>query len=235
MQTNQYSAGQEQNEQFSLLCIALSEESAASVRRVARRICRNVRRSDCVLYAGRVCAVVFSGTPLTGAQAATRRLCELLVDVEYELQVLSGAAAVTMLQHLRAHQTVVVQREEDGDLSVSLPVKREGDWEQDQEEGDMSDRDTLPQLSVLSQYPAPRILHLFPYELARRYRCVPVGADRAMLTLATCQRLEAEVVTYFQEVTRRNIFLVRCESNMIEDVLLYWQRIMPIQPYAASK
>jgi hypothetical protein len=91
----------------------------------------------------------------------------------------------------------------------------------------------LPHLAVLAQYPAPRILHLFPYELACHYRCVPVGAERTMLTLATSQRLELEVIAYFQEITRRNIFLVRCEASMIEDVLLYWHRIAPVQPYAA--
>ncbi len=236
MEIKQCSAGQEQHEQFSLLCIALDEKSAESVRRVARRLCRNVRQSDCVLFAGRVCAVVFAGTSLNGAQAAARRLRDLLVDVEYELQVLGGAAAVTMLQHLRAHQAVVVQREEDGDLSLSIPGKREREREQGTQEGDgdMLERETLPQLSILSQYPVPRVLHLFPYELARRYRCVPVGAERSILTLATCQHLETEVITYFQEVTRRNIFLVRCEEHMIDDVLLYWQRILPISPYAAS-
>lgn len=235
METNQYAAGQEQGEQFSLLCIALSERSAASVRRVARRVCRNVRQSDCVLYAGRVCAVVFARTQLSGAQAAARRLRELLVDVEYELQVLGGASAVTMLQYLRAHEPVVVQREEDGDLVLPVPERREGvrEREEDQEQEDRCERETLPQLSVLSQYPALRVLRLFPYELAYRYRAVPVGAERSILTLATCQRLEAEVIAYFQEVTRRNIFLVRCEEHMVEDVLLYWQRILPLR--AASR
>ena len=55
-----------------------------------------------------------------------------------------------------------------------------------------------------------------------------------MLTLATCQRLELDVVTSFQEITRRNIFLVRCEASMIKDILLYWQRISPAHPRAAS-
>src|SRR5579875_2396116 len=172
--------------------------------------------------------------------AAARRLRDLLVDVEYELQVLSGASAMTMLQRLRAHQAVVVQREEDGDFSMFLHERRARELEQGLQEedgregGENAERETLPRLSVLSQYPAPRVLHLFPYELARRYRCVPVGAERSILTLATCQHLEADVIAYFQEVTRRNIFLVRCEEHMVEDVLLYWQRILPIHPYAAS-
>ncbi len=236
METTRYPAGQEQQEQFSLVCIALSELSAASVRRVARRICRNVRQSDCVLYVGRVCAVVLARTPLSGAQAVARRMRDLLVDVEYELQTLGGAAAVTMLQHLRAHEPVVVPREEDGDLSLPASEGREGmrEREEDRWREETRERETLPQLSVLSQYPAPRVLHLFPYELARRYRAVPVGAERSILTLATCQHLEADVIAYFQQVTRRNIFLVRCEERMVEDVLLYWQRILPIHPRATS-
>ncbi len=240
METTRYPAGQEQQEQFSLVCIALSEPCAASVRRVARRVCRHVRQSDCVLYAGRVCAIVLARTPLGGAQAVARRLRDLLVDVEYELQALGGAAAVTMLQHLRAHEPVVVQREEDGDLSLPASGGREGMREREEDRGqnlwreETRERETLPQLSVLSQYPAPRVLHLFPYELARRYRAVPVGAERSILTLATCQHLEADVIAYFQKITRRNIFLVRCEERMVEDVLLYWQRILPIHPHATS-
>ena len=220
------------DEQFSLVSISVGETSVSSLRRVARRICRNVRRSDCVLYAGNVCAVVFSGTSLLGGQAATRRLRELLVDVEYELQVLSGAAALTMLQHLRAHSAVVVQRDED----LPIPIRRDREQEQEDEEERQAveDRDTMPHLAVLSQYPTPRILNLFPYELACHYSCVPVGAEGTMLTLATCQRLELDVVTSFQEITRRNIFLVRCEASMIRDILLYWQRISPARPHAAS-
>src|SRR5579885_1461074 len=74
METNRYPAGPEQQEQFSLVCITLNEQSAASVRRVARRVCRNVRQSDCVLYASRVSAVVLACTALSGAQAVARRL-----------------------------------------------------------------------------------------------------------------------------------------------------------------
>lgn len=231
MSVSERHAGQGHDEPFSLLCVSVAETSASNVRRVARRICRNVRRSDCVLYVGRVCAVVFPATPLAGAQAAARRLRELLVDVEFELQVLSGAAALTMLQHLRAHSAVVAQREEELDIPA-----RQGQEQRERQEQEIQerDRDTLPHLAVLPQYPAPRILHLFPYELAARYHCVPVGAERTMLTLATSQHLETEVIAYFQELTRRNIFLVHCEASMIDDVLLYWQRIAPIQPFAAS-
>jgi len=66
----------------------------------------------------------------------------------------------------------------------------------------------------------------FPYELARRYHCFPVGAERGILTLATSQELDREAVSHVQEVIQRNIFQVRCEASMIDDVLSYWQRTM---------
>jgi hypothetical protein len=86
--------------------------------------------------------------------------------------------------------------------------------------------DTLPYLAFLTSYPPPRLLHLVPYELACLYRCVPVGAERGVLTLATSQRLAQEVIMHFRTVTQRNIFQVRCEAGMIDDVLHYWKSII---------
>jgi hypothetical protein len=70
------------------------------------------------------------------------------------------------------------------------------------------------------------VLQLFPYSLACRYRCVPVGTERGVLTLAICQRLEQELITQFQEMTQHEIFQVRCEGGMINDLLSYWQNML---------
>ena len=83
----------------------------------------------------------------------------------------------------------------------------------------------LPYLAFLTNYPAPHLLHLFPYELACRYQCVPVGAERNMLTLATCHWLNREIVTQLRTATHRGIFQVRCEVTMIDEILRYWQRL----------
>ncbi|TMD51307.1 MAG: hypothetical protein E6I93_10940 [Chloroflexi bacterium] len=83
----------------------------------------------------------------------------------------------------------------------------------------------VPYLAFLADYPSRRLLHLFPYELACRYQCVPVGADRDMLTIGTSQRQDDAVIAHFEQVTRRGIFQVRCEVSMIDDVLRYWQRV----------
>jgi Type II secretion system (T2SS), protein E, N-terminal domain len=87
---------------------------------------------------------------------------------------------------------------------------------------------SLPQLAFLSHYPPLRLLHLFPYALAQQYQCVPVGAERGVLTVATSQRLEPAVIAHLQEETQRAIFQVYCEMSIIDDVLRYWQRMLPV-------
>lgn len=86
----------------------------------------------------------------------------------------------------------------------------------------------LPHLAFLSHYPPLRLFHLFPYALAQQYQCVPVGAERGALTVATSQRLELEVITHLQAATQCVIFQVYCEMSIIDDVLRYWQRMSPV-------
>ena len=87
---------------------------------------------------------------------------------------------------------------------------------------------TLPHLAFLTSYPPLRLFQTFPYALAQRYQCVPVGAERGVLTLATCQRLEPDTVAHLQEVTQQTIFQVHCELSLIDDVLRYWERSLPV-------
>ncbi|MBV9228733.1 MAG: hypothetical protein JOZ18_05405 [Chloroflexi bacterium] len=185
-----------------------------ALRRAAQRIRCNVRRSDLVLLLDTSCAIVLPATPLIGAQAVAKRIYTLLADIEYELQILSGSAAWTLLQHWQTEQALIV---------VNKAVEVEAVSTLQSMAQLSQDLDTLPYLAFLANYPSHRLLNLFPYDLALRYRCVPVGADRGVLTLATCQRLNQEVVLHFQEVTQRDIFQVRCEAGIIEDVLCYWQ------------
>ncbi len=91
-----------------------------------------------------------------------------------------------------------------------------------------SEDEPLPYLSFLSSYPSQRLLHMFPYELASRYHCIPVGAERGVLTLATCERLQQETVLYLREVIQRNIFQVRCKAGMIDDVLRHWKQAIAV-------
>ena len=203
--------------EFSLLYIQTSEASTAVLQRAVRRISRNVRQSDLVLLGHNVCAVVLPGTGLDGAQAVARRVSVSLVDVEYELQAFCGTAAVTLLQRLQAERIVVVSGEVE---SFETPKSAEC---QPLAPGE------LPYLAFLSNYPSPRLLHLFPYELACQYQCVPVGAERGVLTLATSQRLDQAVIAQLRKMTQRGIFQVRCEAGVIADVLSYWQRVIAVE------
>jgi len=204
--------------QATLICIQGCEQAEVSLRRAAHRIRQNIRRSDIVLLSGLSCIVVLCDTLLEGAQAVTRRISTLLADIEYEIQILCGDAANMLLQRLQAERAIVVEQKElERVHAPSLPTVLATA---------VREPDPLPYLAFLAHYPSQRLLHLFPYELACRYHCFPVGAERGVLTLATSQELEREVISYFQEMIQRSIFQVRCEASMIDDVLSYWQRTM---------
>ncbi len=210
----QYGQPRTQQDCISLLYFQVAEQAGLALSRAAQRIRSTIRRSDTVLLSSTSCALLLPETPLEGAQAVARRIYALLVDVEYDLQILYGSAAYTLLQRLQVSHVVVSQKdphflEEASSKRQSLDYVYEGE--------------PLPYLAFLSSYPSQRLLHLFPYELADRYHCIPIGAERGALTLATCQRLQQEIVIYLREVTQHNIFQVRCEAGMIDDVLRHWQ------------
>ncbi|MDQ2717472.1 MAG: hypothetical protein M3Z08_21465 [Chloroflexota bacterium] len=188
-----------------------------NLRRAALRIRGNIRRSDSVLLLGKVCALVLPATPPTGAQAVVRRIEALLVDVEHEIQIICGAAAHNLWQRLQSKCAVVV--DVDG-AAEQLATPSLQEQRSDENDG-------MPYLAFLTQYPSPRLLHLFPYELANRYRCVPVGAERGVLTLAASEPLDHTTIAYFQTTIQQGIFQVRCEASMVDDILRYWQRFEP--------
>lgn len=209
------------DELVTLIYIQGRGQTQMSLRHAACRIRHNVRRSDTVLLSSLSCIVMLRDTPLEGARAVVRRISTLLADIEHEIQILRGDAAYMLMQRLQTEYTVVVEQKAveqvHASSSATLPVALA-----------MNERepDPLPYLAFLTSYPSQRLLHLFPYELACRYHCFPVGAERGVLTLATSQELDQTVISYFQEVIQRTIFQVRCEACMIDDVLNYWQRTM---------
>ena len=210
-----------QEDCVSLLYIQATEQACLALRRAAQRIRGNIRRGDTVLLSKKSCALLLPETPLIGAQAVARRIYPLLVDVEYELQVLYGSAARILLQQVQYTHVVVSQKgTHTFDEQFSFTKK--------QSIGCVREDEPLPYLAFLASYPSQRLLHIFPYELANRYHCIPVGAERGVLTLATCQRLQQETVTHLREATQRNIFQVRCEEGMIDDVLRHWQRAIAV-------
>ncbi len=218
---NQYEQLSSQEDCVSLLYIQATEQACLALRRAAQRIRGNIRKGDTVFLSKKSCALLLPETPLVGAQAVARRIYPLLVDVEYELQVLYGSAARTLLQQVQGDHVVVSQKDThlfEGKLSS---IKKQG-------VESVQENEPLPYLAFLASYPSPRLLHMFPYELADRYHCIPVGAERGVLTLATCQRLQQETVMYLREVTQRDIFQVRCEAGMIDDVLSHWQRAVAV-------
>ncbi len=219
-QRRQYEQPRTQEDCISLLYIQATEQAGVALHHAAQRIRSNIRRSDTVLLSSTSCAITLPETPLEGAQAVARRIYSLLVDVEYDLQVLYGSVAYTLLQRLQVSHVVVSQKD--------THILRETPFIKRQSVDCVYEGEPLPYLAFLSSYPSQRLLHLFPYELADRYRCIPVGAERGALTLATCQRLQQETVIYLREVTQHDIFQVRCEAGMIDDVLRHWQSAMVI-------
>ena len=232
----------------SLVYIIASDGHASRLPRAAQRIRRNVRCTDTVLLLGHTCAIILPETPLQGTQAVARRVATLLVDIDCELQAFYGLSAFTIWQRLQSERAIDVHAgslESMGSADVGMRfITSTGSIESVEDVGEgmmehphaggettsatnQSSRSIqpVPYLAFLADYPSRHLLHLFPYELACRYQCVPVGADRDMLTIGTSQRLDDAVISHFEQVTRRGIFQVRCEVSMIDDVLLYWQRV----------
>lgn len=214
-------------EQLSLVQLEATEQSSAALQRALPRIRRTIRGTDFVFFQGKTCAVVLPTTPIEGAQVVARRLSALLVDVEYTTHVLYGAAAQTVLSRLRFMRAVEVPVDV---ASTGNGIRSTGAPSFHDETRLSSDAGStsLPHLAYLSHYPSLRLFHLLPYELACQYQCVPVGAERGVLTLATCQSLTSTVIAHLQAETRRTIFQVYCEMSIIEDVLRYWERMLPV-------
>jgi hypothetical protein len=216
----------------SLIYIKATGRTTDALLSATRRIRRLVRGHDSVLLLETACALLLPTTPLSGAQAVAKRISPLLSAIPYELQVYHGATALLVLQHVRAAGARPVTPEEcDTLLSPLAPIAEQAEQAECQE---MS-ATPLPYLAFLTDYPSPRLLHLFPYELACRYQCVPVGTERKMLTLATCHWLNREVVAHLRTATRREIFQVRCEITIIDEVLRYWQRTQELKGRARSE
>lgn len=197
--------------QLALVYIQASQRSCLALHRATRRIRRSIRKSDSVLLHGTNCLVLLPDTLPEGAQAVARRIYTLLADVEFELQIIYDGTAVALMQRLQVEHLFVVVEECE---AIYKPVSVMP-WKSDQNE--------LPYLAFLSCYPTQRLLYLFPYDLALRHRCVPIGAEHGVLTLATCKPLDQELVSHFHTVTQYAIFQVRCEVEMVEDVLKYWK------------
>lgn len=202
-------AGQE----LSLLYVKSKGLSYSTLRRVAERAWKCVRSEDAVLLLGNAFLVLLPKTPPAGAQAVAHRIEALLADKEYDLQVVSGEAAQTLIQRTQVEQAARIKCIR-GPIESPLVLGPQ-----------MERNKSLPYLAFLSQYPSPRLLQLLPYELASQHHCVPIGAERGVLTLATYQQLQMDVIAHFQQIAQRGIFQVRCEPAVISEVLRYWQRM----------
>jgi hypothetical protein len=238
----------------SLVYIVASNECASQLPHAAQRIRRNIRRTDTVLLLGNTCAIILPATPLQGAQAVARRVATLLVDVDCELQAFYGLSALTVWQRLQSEQAIEVSADvgtRRGEPFESQPANQPDGLCPTCGQAGCKERivshagagtsnapdlpslpllspqraQSVPYLAYLADYPSRRLLHLFPYELACLYQCVPVGAERDMLTIGISQYLDDAVIAHFEQVTRRGIFQVRCEARLIEDVLRYWQQV----------
>lgn len=207
----------------SLVLLEACDTSADVLPLVARRIRRQLRLSDSVLLLEKSCALVFPATPFSGVQIVMNRISVLLAGFSYEQRAYHGTTALLLLQRLREAGAQLIPLEE----CSWLPSPAHSPWQRALSHAETGGAmpNALPYLAFLTNYPSPRLLHLFPYELACRYQCIPVGAERKILTLATCQQLTREIVGQLRVVTRRDIFQVRCEMTMIDEVLHYWRRL----------
>jgi hypothetical protein len=207
----------------SLVLIEASDESAPVLPLLARRIRRQLRLSDSVLLLEKSCALVFPATPFSGVQIVMNRISVLLAGFSCKQRACHGTTAQLLLQRLHEAGARLISLEECTRLpSLAFPCQKRL---LSQTEPGGASADSLPYLAFLTNYPSPCLLHLFPYELACRHQCIPIGAERKILTLATCRRLTHEIVGQLRMATSRDIFQVRCEITMIDEVLHYWRRL----------
>lgn len=184
-----------------------------------------VRVYDSVLLLKNICALLLPSTPFSGAQALAGQVSLLLTDVPCALQVYHGATALMIIQSLQEAGARTLSFKEYAEMAGSSP---EAEFQARPERRRPASPGVLPYLAFLMSYPSPRLLRLFPYELACRYQCVPLGSEDNMLTLATYQWLDREIITHLHSATRREIFQVRCEMLVIDEVLCYWRHLRDI-------
>jgi hypothetical protein len=220
-----------EEEPFALIHLQASEQSAAALERAVRRIRQQIRARDQIFSLEGECVLLLRSATLAGAEAVMQRLRPLLADVEHSARCLAGEAARQFLGELQRRQPRLIEGDRDPQsFSQTRPSEEAAVPEEDQDQAESQ----LPYLAFLSSYPSLRLLHLLPYELAQRYRCVPIGAERGTLTLATARRLDRAILDHLQTVTQRAIFQVRCEPEMISEILHYWEqqqrRLLADQP-----
>jgi Type II secretion system (T2SS), protein E, N-terminal domain len=203
----------------SLVQITASAKCVPALLQAAGRIRRTIRRNDTLLFLEQVCAIGLPATSLQGAQSVARRVKTLLVEVDCDIQTFYGMSALTHWQRMLSQRPLVVDAKDAEESQTEHPHT----FPTAQQAYVNAPAQSMPYLAFLASYPSRRILHLFPYELACRHQCVPVGAEHDMLTIGTSQQLDESVIAHMREVTRRGIFQVRCDVSMIDDVLRYWQ------------
>jgi hypothetical protein len=199
--------------------ITAAAKCGPALLQAAGRIRRTIRRTDTLLFLEQVCAIGLPATPLQGAQSVARRVKTLLVEVDCDIQTFYGLSALTSWQRLLSQRPLVVGAQDAEEPQAEHPHA----FPTAQQAFVNTPAQSMPYLAFLASYPSRRILHLFPYELACRHQCVPVGAERDMLTIGTSHQLDESVIAHMREVTGRGIFQVRCDVSMIDDVLQYWQ------------
>lgn len=206
----------------SLIYIELTNEATHVLTLAARRMRRLLRHRDSILLLEKVCALLLPATPFSGAEAVARRIVVSLSDIPCELHVYHGMTAISILQTLREKGAQCLSHEQYMETFSLSEQKVELTDSAIHPERTI---DTLPYLSFLTNYPPFHLLRLLPYEMACQYQCVPVGAERRALTLATDRWLNREIAAKLRSATQREIFQVRCEMAVINEVLQYWQQL----------
>lgn len=207
-----------------LIYIQTENQDSRALQRAVQQIRRNIRHSDSIILLEAIhsCAILLPMTPFEGAQAVAQRMTPLLAYLQVDVQIVYGEAAQALIQRIRddweVAQAVMIE------ASQLEAAEKNNATEIDSSIYQRYQSEPWPYLACLNHYPTKRLLQLLPYELACRYRCVPIGTEQGILTLATHQRLEADIVRLLREAAQRNIFQVRCETGIIEDILQYWQR-----------
>lgn len=80
---------------------------------------------------------------------------------------------------------------------------------------------SIPYLQLPAVLPS-RLKKLVAYDIAVRYRCVPVGRDHQQLTIAMADPTDRDTVSVLHKITHMTIFPVSCDIKAL-DILLETQ------------
>jgi GGDEF domain-containing protein len=111
---------------------------------------------------------------------------------------------------------------EDDDMQTTNEFNEDGEISTDNTslitDSSLQDFKAVPYLQLPNML-STRLKSLISYDIASRFRCVPVGRDHQRLTIAMADPTDTETIQKLHEATHMTIFPVSCDSKALDQLL----------------